>query len=127
MRTRSNFSRPTLPHAVRSQHVYISGKTRHGKSTLIHKMARQDIIRGAGVCVIDPKGDLVSSLIHWVPGARKDDCIYLSPRHPVPIDFMDYANDDEKQTLVGELKYVITKGVGAEAAPLMDAILTDLF
>ncbi len=115
-----------LPWAVRNQHLYIPGKTRHGKSTLIHALARQDFERGAGGCVIDPKGDLVNSLIHYVPAARKDSCIYLSTRHPVPVDFMDYENDDEKQTLVGELKHVITRGMGAEAAPLMDAILTDL-
>ena len=89
-------------------------------------MAHQDIENGAGVCVIDPKGDLVNSLIHYIPELRKDDCIYLSTRSPVPIDFMDYKTDDEKQTLVGELKHVITKGMAAEAAPLMDAILTDL-
>lgn len=115
-----------FPYSVRNQHLYIPGKTRHGKSTLIHALARQDIERGAGGCLIDPKGDLVGSLIHWIPEPRKDDCIYLSTRSPVPIDFMDYANDDEKQTLVGELKHVITRGTGAEAAPLMDAILTDL-
>ena len=89
-------------------------------------MAYQDIGNGAGVCVIDPKGDLVSSLVHHVPEHRKDDCLYLTTRDPVPVNFMDYKTDDEKQTLVGELKYVITKGIGAEAAPLMDAILTDL-
>jgi hypothetical protein len=115
-----------IPYKVRNQHVYVPGKTRHGKSTLLHEMALQDIQNGAGICVVDPKGDLVNSLIHHVPESRKDDCIYLSSRTPVPIDFMDYTSSDEKQTLVGELKYVITKGVGAEAAPLMDAILTDL-
>lgn len=115
-----------LPWAVRNQHLYIPGKTRHGKSTLIHALARQDFERGAGGCVIDPKGDLVGSLIHHIPAARKDACIYLSTRSPVPIDFMDYADDDEKQTLVGELKHVITRGMDATAAPLMDAILTDL-
>jgi hypothetical protein len=41
---------------VRNQHIYVPGKTRHGKSTLLHEMALQDIEIGAGVCVIDPKG-----------------------------------------------------------------------
>jgi hypothetical protein len=122
----SQFEFVTLPYEVRNRHVYIPGKTRNGKSTLIHWMVHHDIAAGAGVCVIDPKGDLVGSLIHWVPEERKDDCVYLSPRCPVPIDFMDYANDEEKQTLVGELKYVITRGLSTEAAPLMDAIITDL-
>ena len=115
-----------IPYDVRNQHIYVPGKTRHGKSTLLHEMALQDIENGAGICVVDPKGDLADSLIRWIPGARKDDGIYLSTRSPVPIDFMDYANDDEKQTLVGELKHVITRGASVASAPLMDAILTDL-
>ncbi len=115
-----------IPYPVRNQHVYVPGKTRHGKSTLFHSMALQDIQNGAGVCVIDPKGDLVNSLIHHVPESRDNYCVYLSPQDPVPIDFMDYRNDDEKETLVGELKYVITRGMGAKEAPLMDAIMTDL-
>jgi len=119
-------SKIPIPYSIRNQHIYIAGKTRHGKSTLIHAMAYQDIKNGQGVCVIDPKGDFVNSLIHWVPEARRNDCIFLSARDPVPMNFMDSRNDDERQTLVGELKHVITRGVAAEAAPLMDAILTDL-
>jgi hypothetical protein len=115
-----------IPYKVRNQHLYVPGKTRHGKSTLFHAMAYQDIRIGAGICVIDPKGDLVSSLANWIPESRKDDCVYLSPKSPVPINFFDYTDDDEKETLVGELKYVITRGAPAESAPLMDAILTDL-
>jgi hypothetical protein len=122
----SDDERVTIPYKVRNQHIYIPGKTRHGKSTLIHAMAYQDIMNGAGVCVIDPKGDLVNSLIHWVPEGRKDDCIYLSPKAPVPINFLDYCDEDEKETLVGELKYVITRGTDVRDAPLMNAILTDL-
>ena len=114
----------SIPYAIRNQHVYVPGKTRHGKSTLFHSMALQDIQNGAGVCVIDPKGDLVNSLIHHIPESRKDDCVYLSTTEPVPIDFMDPRGD--KETLVGDIKYVITKGMSPEQAPLMDAILTDL-
>src|SRR5580704_544181 len=76
-----------VPYAIRNQHVYVPGKTRNGKSTLFHEMALQDIQNGAGVCVIDPKGDLVNSLIHHIPESRKDDCVYLSIQEPVPIDF----------------------------------------
>jgi hypothetical protein len=116
----------TIPYQVREQHLYVPGKTRHGKSTLFHAMAYQDFKNGAGVCIIDPKGDLVSSLLNWIPEERKDDCVFISPKSPVPINFLDYKDDDEKETLVGELKYVITKGGDAREAPLMDAILTDL-
>src|SRR5205823_2968650 len=37
-----------LPDEVRDRHVYIVGKTRTGKSTLLFNMARQDIEQGKG-------------------------------------------------------------------------------
>ena len=114
-----------IPYKVRNQHIYVPGKTRHGKSTLLHEMALQDIENGAGVCVLDPKGDLVSSLIHWIPDFRKDDCIAFSMRDPIPIDFMSHP-PELKAKLVGDLKYVITRGIDATAAPLMDAIIENL-
>ena len=115
-----------IPDSVRNQHIYIPGKTRHGKSTVIGALAFGDIRAGKGVCVIDPKGDLVTHLLSWIPDERKDDCIYIDPDNPIPIDFLDYDGEREKQTLVGELKYVITKGVSSENAPLMNSMLTDL-
>jgi len=38
----------------------------------------------------------------------------------------DPEDDDEKTTLAGDLKYIITRGASAEHAPLMHAILDDL-
>lgn len=52
-----------IPAKVRPLHFYIAGTSGYGKSTLIHAMAHQDIKLGRGVCVIDPKGDLVNQLI----------------------------------------------------------------
>jgi hypothetical protein len=118
--------RPSIPYSVRDQHIYIPGKTRHGKSTLMHRMVHQDIANGAGVTVIDPKGDFIPKLLDWIPPHRVDDVISVSLDNPVPIDWLDYKNDDEKEALVGELKYLITKGATAEHAPLMTAILTDI-
>jgi len=113
-----------IPDSARSQHVYIAGKTRHGKSTLIHAMAYQDIKRGSGVCVIDPKGDLVSSLINWIPEKRVPDTILLDFVTPVPLDFMSYKTDDEKEVLVGDLIYILDRFT--QHAPRMTAILRDL-
>jgi hypothetical protein len=111
---------------IRNQHIYVPGKTRHGKSTLLHEMALQDIENGAGVCVIDPKGNLARSLLNWIPESRQDDCIYIDPANPIPIDIFDYQGPREKQTIVGELKHIITKGVNAEHATLMNSMMNDL-
>src|SRR5258708_4212806 len=99
-----------IPYEIRDQHVYVPGKTRHGKTTLLHRHIVGDIENGAGVTVLDPKGDLVESLLDYIPEPRKDDCIYLDLKNPVPLDVMSYADEDEKESLVGELKYIVTKG-----------------
>lgn len=65
----------------RTRHVYVSGKTQQGKSTLIHAMAYQDMRNGEGLCLIDAKGDLIPKIIHWVPRFRRDDCILLDLQH----------------------------------------------
>jgi len=92
-----------IPDSVRTQHVYIAGKTRHGKSTLIHWSALQDIDGDKGVAVLDPKGDLVERLIHHIPKKRVADTIYLDGMTPIPIDFMSWATYAEKTQLADDL------------------------
>jgi len=58
-------------------HLYVIGKTGTGKSTLMETLAQQDIRHGAGVCVVDPHGDLAERLVAQIPQERKDDLIYL--------------------------------------------------
>jgi hypothetical protein len=126
LRPQENKAHFDIPYAIRNQHVYIPGKTRHGKSTLFLHIALRDIVNGHGLCVLDPKGDLVKKLVHLIPAARKDDCIYLDLTNPVPIDLFGYANDEEKEALVGEIKYLVMKDMSSEHAPLMNAILDSL-
>ena len=59
-------------------HTYVIGKTGTGKTTLLDTMIRQDILAGRGCTLIDPHGDLVSSLEAWIPEERREDVIYLN-------------------------------------------------
>jgi len=92
-----------VPDSVRNQHVYIAWKTRHGKSTLIHWSALQDIIQDKAVAVLDPKGDLVEKLIHFIPKSRIADTIYLDGLAPIPIDFMSWETRTELNQLADDL------------------------
>lgn len=65
--------------ADRLRHVHLVGPTGTGKSTLLARMALQDIAKGYGVVVIDPKGDLVSDIAARVPAARRTDVVVLDP------------------------------------------------
>jgi hypothetical protein len=106
-----------LADSVRAQHVWIPGLPGFGKSTLMHWMAIQDVRDGKGITVIDPAGDLVGNalwgengelqipgLVDWIPYERINDTIYLDLKHPVPIDFFSYRDDDERDNLVGNIK-----------------------
>lgn len=117
-----SFTPLPIPAEIRFQHLYIPGKSGYGKSTLMHYLALQDIKKGRGVCVIDPKGDLVNQLIHWIPEDRKDDCIFLDTQTPVPIDFMGHHGD--KDGLVSDLKFLLLHDQAN--APRMEAIIIDL-
>jgi hypothetical protein len=96
----------------RKRHIYISGKTQYGKSTLMHAMIYQDILDGKKVCLIDAKGSnihdnkrksLAVSLLDWIPAHRRDDCIFLDLSIPVPMDFLACEGDEELDTLVSDI------------------------
>ena len=66
----------------RFSHIYIIGKTGTGKSTLLEKMARQDLECGNAFALIDPHGDLVARIAGNVPHNRRADVIYLDAADP---------------------------------------------
>ena len=63
----------------RRQHIYVLGKSGTGKSTLLSGMIVQNIWNGEGVCVIDPHGELVESILATIPAHRAKDVIYFNP------------------------------------------------
>lgn len=114
-----------FPPELRFEHCYIPGKNGHGKTTLMQRMALQDIQNGAGVTFIDPGGDAVAQLIHHIPANRQNDCIYLDLEHPTPFDILNYESETEKDELVKDLVALALRGV--TNAPRAESILTDLF
>jgi hypothetical protein len=114
-----------LPDSVRDRHLYIVGKTRMGKSTLITNIALADIDRGAGVCVIDPHGDLVEELLHTIPEHRVADTIYFNANdkeHPIALNVFQAKNDDEVALLADNL-HVTFRRLSESWGQRMDDIL----
>ena len=64
---------------LRGRHLYLIGKTRTGKTTLIKNLIIQDMEAGHGLCMIDPHGDCAEELIGSVPPERLKDVIYFDP------------------------------------------------
>ena len=72
----------------RRLHMYILGKTGAGKSTLLKNLIIQNFRNGNGVGVIDPHGDLVESLLDFIPSYRTNDVVYFNPAdRDYPIGF----------------------------------------
>ncbi|NNV53870.1 type IV secretory system conjugative DNA transfer family protein [Limnovirga soli] len=69
-------------------HIYSIGKTGVGKSTLLMQMAITDILRGNGLCIIDPHGDITKSILDHIPEHRIKDVIYFNTTDSIrPIGF----------------------------------------
>jgi|SRR5579862_4172757 len=66
----------------RFSHVYVIGKTGTGKSTLLERMALQDLEFGHGFALIDPHGDLVERIADRIPARRLLDVLYLNAADP---------------------------------------------
>jgi hypothetical protein len=80
--------------ADRTRHCYILGATGTGKSTLLYNLLVQDIEAGAGVCLLDPHGDLHRQVLAAVPPRRLKDVILVEPgdaERAVGINFLECA------------------------------------
>jgi type IV secretory pathway TraG/TraD family ATPase VirD4 len=66
-----------IKHIDRRAHMYILGKTGTGKSTLLETLIQQDLLRGHGLALLDPHGDLVEKVLSEVPQERRADLIYF--------------------------------------------------
>ncbi len=64
------------------------GKTGAGKSTLLANLIRQDIQRGNGFALLDPHGDLVESVLPFIPKRRTPEVLLFSPAdRAYPVSF----------------------------------------
>ncbi len=96
----------------RRRHVYIIGKSGVGKSELLKQMARQDILNGEGLCVIDPHGDLADAVLSYVPPERAEDVIYFDPSdmdRPMGLNMLEYDTEEEKDFVVQEMIQIFYK------------------
>lgn len=63
----------------RRRHLYVVGKSGTGKSKMLELLIQEDILAGHGVGVLDPHGDLVDSILRFIPKERIDDVVYFNP------------------------------------------------
>jgi len=96
----------------RRQHSYIIGKTGVGKTALLHNLATQDIMNGEGLCVVDPHGEFVESLLQKIPSHRAKDVIYFNPAdtdYPLGFNVLELPDPKYKHLVASGLMAIFTK------------------
>ncbi len=101
----------------RRRHFYLIGKSGTGKSTLLETMIKQDLKNGDGLCVVDPHGDLVETMLKYIPRERADDVIYFNPgdmERPMGLNILEAYTDDQKEFMSQEALAIFIKMFGEE-------------
>jgi len=96
----------------RRQHTYIMGKSGCGKTALLHNMAVQDIVNGDGVCIVDPHGEFVESVVAKIPKERMKDVIYFNPAdsdYHLGFNVLDLPDPKYKHLVASGLMAIFTK------------------
>ena len=96
----------------RRQHIYILGKSGTGKSVLMFNMIIQNILNGEGVCVVDPHGELVESVLSAIPNHRMKDVIYFNPadtEYHIGFNVLELIDIKYKHLVASGLMGIFTK------------------
>jgi len=101
----------------RLRHFYTVGQTGTGKSTLLKNMIIQDIQMGHGVCMIDPHGSDIQTVLANIPPERFADVIYFDPGYtarPMGLNMLEYDENfpEQKTFVVNELFSIFRKLYG---------------
>ena len=111
--------------ADRRRHLYIIGKSGVGKTKLLELFLRQDITYGHGLCLIDPHGDVIDSMLDYIPEERINDVCIIDPSDAeFPASFNPLANVDPlfKFQLTQGLIEVFQKQFGSNWTPRLEHV-----
>ncbi len=96
----------TLSSVQRLKHMHVIGATGTGKSTFLLNLIIQDITQGKGIAVLDPHGDLVESILTYIPEHRIKDVVIIDPSDsdfPVGFNILTAHSEIEKDILSSDL------------------------
>jgi hypothetical protein len=109
---------------ARFRNLAITGPTGTGKTTLLGQIAIQDLAAGHGLVVVDPKGDLINSILERCPPSRQSDLIVLDPgRGGLAVGYNPLRSATDRETAVENVLGVMKRIWLANWGPRTDALL----
>ncbi|MDQ1250266.1 MAG: hypothetical protein QG597_4645 [Actinomycetota bacterium] len=110
-----------LPMSDARHHLHVLGATGSGKSTLLLHLALQRIRAGAGLIVVEPKGDLINDILARLRPADADRLILLDPAQDPPPAFNPLLGADPA-LVADNLVSIFAKIFAQHWGPRMDDI-----
>ncbi|MEP7166761.1 MAG: type IV secretion system DNA-binding domain-containing protein [Candidatus Woesebacteria bacterium] len=110
----------------RRRHMYAIGKSGTGKSTLLANMIINDLKHDEGIAVIDPHGDLIDTIMDYIPKHRINDVIYLDPADPVAvvkINLFEGGTEVHRELIASGIVAIFQKMYANSWGPRLEYIL----
>lgn len=115
-----------LKKADRRRHMYMLGKTGVGKSSTMKNMFISDVLRGDGVCYIDPHGQDIDELLSYIPEHRIKDVVYFDPsdiNHPIGFNMLELKDKSQRDLVADGVVEVFKKQFENSWGPRLQYIL----
>jgi len=110
----------------RRRHTYVVGKTGMGKSVFLENLIYHDIMTGNGVAVVDPHGDLVETVLKFIPANRVNDVIYFNPAdidYPIAFNVLEKVDPKYRHLIASGLVGVFKKIWADSWGPRLEYLL----
>ncbi len=110
----------------RRRHVYVIGKSGTGKSTMLANMIINDLKHNEGIAVVDPHGDLIETILNYVPRHRINDVILLDPADPdavVQLNLFEAGNEVHRELIASGIVAIFQKMYAHSWGPRLEYIL----
>jgi energy-coupling factor transporter ATP-binding protein EcfA2 len=117
----------TLSNDQRTKHIHLIGASGSGKSTLMMNLIKQDLDSGQGLCVIDPHGDLIDSVLENMPENRIKDVVLFDPsdaEYPIGFNILQ-ANSELEKTLLSSDLIATFRRMSTSWGDVMDSVLAN--
>ena len=110
----------------RRRHMYLLGKTGVGKSATFKNMIVSDILKGDGVCYIDPHGQDIDEILNYIPPQRVNDVVYFDPsdsKFPIGFNMLELEDLTLRDLVADGVVSVFKKQFGDSWGPRLQYIL----